>query len=59
MIVHVKPVGDVVEHEPSAHCICGPGSDIVQIPAICKPVGMIYQHHALHPCSEWEAAPER
>ncbi|GII91764.1 hypothetical protein Ssi02_19950 [Sinosporangium siamense] len=50
----------MVEHEPNAHCICGPGPDVVKFPeAGSKPIGTIYQHYALNPCSQWEAAAER
>jgi hypothetical protein len=71
--VHVMPLDDVIGHEGSPHCICGPGGEAVtavdlgETAAVpdaiglgwSRPaIGMIYHHHALSPCREWEAVPE-
>ncbi|GAA0364849.1 hypothetical protein GCM10009530_13220 [Microbispora corallina] len=71
--VHVMPLDDVISHEGTPRCVCGPGgqpvtavdlgeqaadADVVG-PGWSRPaVGLIYHHHALSPCREWEAVPE-
>lgn len=68
--VHVMPLDDVIGHEGSPNCVCGPGSEPVTAadlgendsvgPGWSPPaVGVIYRHHALSPCRQWEAVPER
>ncbi|MBO4271010.1 hypothetical protein [Microbispora triticiradicis] len=72
--VHVMPLDDVIDHEGSPGCVCGPGGQPVTAADIGEPasppagdgmpgwslpaVGMIYHHYALSPCREWEAVPE-
>ncbi|TLP54584.1 hypothetical protein [Microbispora triticiradicis] len=72
--VHVMPLDDVIDHEGSPGCVCGPGGQSVTAADIGEPasppdddampgwsrpaVGMIYHHYALSPCREWEAVPE-
>ncbi|MFJ2034350.1 hypothetical protein [Streptosporangium sp. NPDC087985] len=57
-IVHVRPVDDAVGHEESVDCLCGPTGQGVHVAAADRSVGMIYHHHALRPCHEWEASAE-
>ena len=53
--LHVVPVGDVVEHDTSPDCICGPTLDTVRPAGTrscdcgCVPeqVGMTWVHHSL------------
>ncbi|MEW9529939.1 hypothetical protein [Microbispora sp. NPDC049125] len=68
--VHVMPLDDVIGHEGTPSCVCGPGGqpvtaaelDLAHDPVSAgwtRPaVGVIYHHHALSPCHEWEAVPE-
>ncbi len=72
--VHVMPLDDVIDHEGSPGCVCGPGGQSVTAADIGEPasppdddampgwsrpaVGMIYHHYALSHCREWEAVPE-
>ncbi|WP_066943158.1 hypothetical protein [Microtetraspora fusca] len=56
--VHVMPLDDVISHEGSPDCVCGPGGQQVETLATREPVGMIYHHHAVRPCSLWEASAE-
>ncbi|MBX6385828.1 MAG: hypothetical protein IRZ07_23125 [Microbispora sp.] len=71
--VHVMPLDDVIDHEGSPQCVCGPDGRPVTAADLGEPaprtdtiapgwsrpaVGVIYQHFALRPCSEWEAIPE-
>ncbi len=56
--VHVMPLDDVISHEGTPDCVCGPGGDAVQIVETREPIGMIYHHHAIRPCHQWEASPE-
>ncbi|WP_283137431.1 hypothetical protein [Rhizohabitans arisaemae] len=57
MNVHVMPLGDVVAHEGTPECVCGPGDEVVQINSAAAQVGMIFHHYALQPCTEWEVFP--
>lgn len=50
-VVHVRPVDDMIGHEESAFCVCGPVGR--QAPS---DLGLIFQHHALLPCHEWETS---
>ncbi|WP_169950668.1 hypothetical protein [Microbispora sp. H11081] len=73
--VHVMPLDDVIGHEGSPRCVCGPGGEPVTTADLGEPVaradgdtiapgwsrpvvGVVYRHHALSPCREWEAVPE-
>ncbi|GIH62044.1 hypothetical protein [Microbispora siamensis] len=73
--VHVMPLDDVIDHEGSPECVCGPGGQPVTATDLGEPVppgegetvilgwpqpavGVIYQHHPLSPCRQWEAIPE-
>jgi hypothetical protein len=40
------PTGDLVQHEPSEHCVCGPDSETVMTWGEVV-VGVIYVHHSL------------
>ncbi|MCG5219556.1 hypothetical protein [Streptosporangium sp. KLBMP 9127] len=55
-IVHFRPTTDSVVHEESADCVCGPQGDIVGTRTTPHPAGVIYHHHALHHCAEWEVS---
>ncbi|MFI6297950.1 hypothetical protein ACIBEJ_40610 [Nonomuraea sp. NPDC050790] len=55
-IVHVRPLDDAIGHEESHDCPCGPTGQGVQNPATSKMVGVIFHHHGLQPCHEWEAS---
>ncbi|NUR85221.1 MAG: hypothetical protein HOY71_14145 [Nonomuraea sp.] len=55
-IVHVRPTDDAIGHEESHDCLCGPTAEGVHNPSTRKLVGLIFQHHALHACHEWEAS---
>ncbi|WP_449065125.1 hypothetical protein [Planomonospora algeriensis] len=55
-VVHIRPVDDVISHEETADCLCGPAGEGVYAAATTQAVGLIYRHHALQPCREWEAS---
>ncbi|MEU4570984.1 hypothetical protein [Nonomuraea sp. NPDC023979] len=57
-VVHIRPLDDVVGHERSPDCLCGPAGEGVYAQATAQALGMIYRHHALRPCHDWEAAAE-
>ncbi|MBG0817162.1 hypothetical protein [Planomonospora sp. ID82291] len=57
-VVHIRPLDDVFGHEESADCLCGPAGEGVYAQAAAEAVGMIYRHHALRPCLDWEASAE-
>lgn len=42
---HVLPIGDVVEHEESADCVCGPASELVDCAA--GGTAWLVTHHSL------------
>jgi hypothetical protein len=56
--VHVLPLDDIISHEGSPDCVCGPGGAAVEAAATRRPMGLIYHHHAVIPCHEWEASAE-
>ncbi|MBP2706626.1 hypothetical protein JOL79_22720 [Microbispora sp. RL4-1S] len=73
--VHVMPLDDVIGHEGSPGCVCGPGGEPVTAGDLGEPVtagdpdspgpgwarpavGVIYHHHALIPCLDWQAVAE-
>ena len=43
--IHVEPVGDLIEHEDSEECPCGP--DIECVPNPHGPDGWLVTHHSL------------
>lgn len=43
--VHVMPINDLIEHESSGDCACGPRTEIVQRDD--APDGHLYVHHSL------------
>lgn len=47
-VVHVVPNGDLIDHELSDECACGPSSRISDLHTECDhPDVWIHQHHAL------------
>ncbi|MDF5755390.1 hypothetical protein [Spongiactinospora sp. TRM90649] len=46
----------MIDHERSADCACGPGGDVIGARTLPQPLGVIYRHHSLQPCADWEAA---
>ncbi|MFC0861472.1 hypothetical protein ACFHYQ_04085 [Sphaerimonospora cavernae] len=67
--VHVIPLDDVISHEGTPHCVCGPGgepvtatdlddSDNMGLGWSSPTIGVIYRHYSLTPCRQWEAVPE-
>jgi hypothetical protein len=44
-VVHVIPVGDVVPHEKTEDCVCGPRVEIEPVPD--APDGHVVVHHSL------------
>lgn len=44
-ILHVVPLGDLVDHEPSDECVCGP--ETIRIERGDGSDGWVISHHAL------------
>lgn len=45
--IHVSPVGDLVEHEMTPLCLCGPTGDIIGPEDTGGRPAMMYTHHSL------------
>ncbi len=45
MSLHIKPVGDIVEHTDDDYCVCGPQPEAVKRPD--GSIGWLIIHHAL------------
>lgn len=43
--IHVEPINDLIEHEDSEDCLCGP--DIECVPNPNGPDGWLITHHSL------------
>lgn len=43
--IHTVPVGDLIEHEETEDCVCGPRCDPVTRPD--GSMGFVYIHHSL------------
>jgi hypothetical protein len=43
--VHVLPIRDIVEHQDSDECVCGP--DVECVPCDDAPDGWLITHHSL------------
>ncbi|WP_214107736.1 hypothetical protein [Acrocarpospora catenulata] len=58
--VHVLPMDDVIPHEGTPDCVCGPYTEAIELraPNGPGPVAVLYRHYAVIPCRDWEAAPE-
>ncbi|GAA0377260.1 hypothetical protein Acor_30610 [Acrocarpospora corrugata] len=59
--VHVLPTDDVIPHEGTPDCVCGPYSQSIELRGNLTgqgPVAVLYRHYAVVPCRNWEASPE-
>lgn len=45
--IHVMPIGDLVEHETTSLCLCGPTGEIIGPEDTGGRPAMMYIHHSL------------